>query len=242
QPALLSLAPSRAQAAPVPVVSFALAALGLSVAADPDAARGRAAPVRLPAQGGVHVRAGAALASLGDLPWEPALRRIRGRSSGEVLGSAARPFYRLSGEGEVCVAGAGNHHVALALDDDILYVREDRVLAFDGGVSWEAGRIPGEGLRMLQFRGRGRVVVELHGAPAAIRVSDVAPARVARGRLLGWVGRIVARRGHDQGPLPIECEGEGVILLEAPRRRRRSTRRPAARAAAGGGQAGRRQG
>ena len=67
----------------------------------------------------------------------------------------------------------------------------------DGGLQLVgAGRVPGDGLRMLQFRGRGQVVVQLAGAPAALRVSDQAPALVSRAHLLGWVGRVVAHELH----------------------------------------------
>ena len=175
------------------------------------------APVRLSVRDGAHVRADAAIASVGASRGERAVRRVRGRPSGEWLGSSLRPFFRLTGPGEVWVAGTSNRWAALTLDEDILYVREDRVLAFDGAVSWEAGRIPGDGLRMLQFRGRGLVVLQLGGLPAAVRISEDAPARVSRGALLGWVGRVVAHRLRREGPLPIVCEGEGVMLLEARR-------------------------
>jgi hypothetical protein len=206
---------------PVPVVSFVLAALGLAAEAGaPSAAAagaGSGAPVRLSTRDGAHVRADAALAGRGAAPWETAFRRVRGRRSGDPLGSRSRPFYRLNGAGEVWVAGAANHWIALALQDDILYVREERVLAFDGAVTWESGRVPGDGLRMLQFRGRGQVVLQLGGAPSAIRVSDEAPALVSRTRLLGWVGRVVAHKCRQEGPLQLSCEGDGVMLFETRR-------------------------
>lgn len=201
----------------VPMVSFVLSSLGLSPGNGIAAMVKAGAPVRLSARDGVHVRADAALASVGASSGERAVRRVRGRPSGEWLGSPLRPFFRLSGPGEVWVSGTTNRWAALTLDEDILYVREDRVLAFDGTVSWEAGRIPGDGLRMLQFRGRGQVVLQLGGLPAAVRISEEAPGRVARSALLGWVGRVVAHRPRREGPLQIVCEGEGVMLLEARR-------------------------
>ena len=153
----------------VPMVSFVLSSLGFSPG---NGARRRwckaGAPIRLSVRDGAHVRADAALASVGASEGERAVRRVRGRPSGEWLGSSLRPFFRLTGAGEVWVAGTSNRWAALTLDEDILYVREDRVLAFDGSVSWEAGRIPGDGLRMLQFRGRGQVVLQLGGLPAAV--------------------------------------------------------------------------
>jgi hypothetical protein len=200
----------------VPMVSFVLSSLGLNPGSGIAAVVKGGAPIRLSAADGAHVRSDAALASVGAAPGERAVRRVRGRPSGEWLGSPTRPFFRIDG-GEVWVTGTSNRWAALTLEEDILYVREDRVLAFDGAVSWEAGRIPGDGLRMLQFRGRGQVVLQLIGMPSAIRISEESPARVSRSALLGWVGRVVAHRPRREGPLQISCEGDGVMLLETRR-------------------------
>jgi uncharacterized protein (AIM24 family) len=143
---------------------------------------------------------------------------VRGRVSRAPLGRDQQRFYRLVGAGEVWVAGTPGQWVALSLDDDILYVREDRVLAFDDGISWEAGRVPGDGLQMLQFRGRGRVALQIDHDPTAIRISEHRPALVSRARLLGWVGRVVAHRDRSRsGPFQISCEGDGVMLLDGGR-------------------------
>ena len=203
----------------VPVVSFILSSLGLSPDGGVASLVKSGAPIRLSARDGddVHVRADAALAGTGDSADERAVRRVRGRPSNEWLGPALCPFFRLSGAREVWVAGTSHRWAAVTLENDIFYVREDRVLAFDGSVCWEAGRIPGDGMRLLQFRGRGQVVLQLAGMPAAIRVTPDVPARVSRSALFGWVGRIVAHRRRREGPLQISCEGEGVMLLETRR-------------------------
>jgi hypothetical protein len=203
----------------VPVVSFILSSLGLSPDGGVASLVKNGAPIRLSARAGddVHVRADAALAGTGDGMDQRAVRRVRGRPSNEWLGPPLRPFFRLSGARDVWVAGTTHRWAAVTLENDIFYVREDRVLAFDGSVCWEAGRIPGDGMRLLQFRGRGQVVLQLGGMPAAIRVTPDAPARVARNALFGWVGRIVAHRLRREGPLQISCEGEGVMLLETRR-------------------------
>jgi uncharacterized protein (AIM24 family) len=123
----------------------------------------------------------------------------------------------LVGPGAAWVAGVPGKWQAVSLEDDVLYVREDRVLAFDGGVSWEAGAIPGDGLRMLQFRGRGCVVLRLDTPPAAVKVTEDGPALVARDRLLGWVGRVVTHKHRGAGPSPFHftCQGEGVVLFDS---------------------------
>jgi Flp pilus assembly protein TadD/uncharacterized protein (AIM24 family) len=197
--------------AAVPLLGFVLARLGAGVS--PPAPCGEA--LRMGVEDEAFVRSGAALAAVG-VRFEPAFRRTQGRSNGEPLAPEGEPFFRLVGQGDVWVAGAPGAWQALALEDDILYVREDRVLAFDGGVSWEAGAVPGDGLRMLQFRGRGCVVLRLDAPPVAVKVTEDRPAYVARDRLLGWVGRLVPHKLRAGGPAPFDlsCQGEGVVLFD----------------------------
>jgi uncharacterized protein (AIM24 family)/Tfp pilus assembly protein PilF len=196
---------------PMPLLGFVLARLGLSPA--PSGPRG--AVLRLGVGDEAYVRAGAALAAVG-VRCEPAFRRMQGRRSSIPLDAGDAPFFRLVGPGEVWVAGLPGRWQAVSLEDDILYVREDRVLAFDGGVSWEAGAVPGDGLRMLQFRGHGCVVLRLDATPVALKVTEDRPALVAREHLLGWVGRLVTHKQRAQGTSPFElaCQGEGVVLFD----------------------------
>jgi uncharacterized protein (AIM24 family) len=195
----------------VPLLGFVLARLGLGVA--PRAPSGEA--LRLGVDDEAYVRAGVALAATG-VRFEPAFRRTQGRPSAEPLAPDGEPFYRLVGPGEVWVAGAPGAWQAVSLEDDVLYVREDRVLAFDGGVSWEAGAVPGDGLRMLQFRGRGCVVLRIDALPVAVKVTEDRPALVAREHLFGWVGRLVTHKQRAVGPSPFDltCQGEGVVLFD----------------------------
>src|SRR5262249_30294472 len=106
---------------------------------------------------------------------------------------------------------------------------EDRVLAFEGSLSWEHGQVPRGSLPMLQFRGRGLVALSLAGEPGAMRVTPERPVFVSEQRLLGWIGRVLVR---GQAPAPgggradaasaggaafqVACEGEGVVLLDLP--------------------------
>jgi len=189
------------------------------------------AAARLPVEDGAFVRADAALACAGRVRWEPAQRRVQGRPTSDALG-ADKPFYRVQGRGELFVAAPVGRLVLLRLEDDILYVREDAVVAFQGSVSWEYGHVPRAPLGMLQFRGRGLLALCVRGETGAIKVSPDRPVQVAARNLLGWVGRVVARGGslelegpsgpEDAGASPIlsiTCEGEGVVLFQMERER-----------------------
>jgi uncharacterized protein (AIM24 family) len=158
------------------------------------------------------------LAGAGALEWRPAFRRTQGRRTKEALGDREGRYFTLNGRGDVWVAGAPGRWLPVALVDDVLYVREDRVLAFDGAVSWEAGSVPGAG-PMLQFRGRGTVALALDVNPMAIKVTEERPTLLSAARLVGWVGRLVPHAGRPDAasPFQLSCQGEGVVLLEAQR-------------------------
>jgi uncharacterized protein (AIM24 family) len=194
---------------------------------DDVAAEGEAMPddvLKLRVEGEAHVRHDALLASVGDLRVDEAHRRRHGRVTEEGLGQPGRPFVRCTGVGEVwlTVPRRGRGLVALSLEQDVLYLREERVAAFDGDVVWESGQVPWDGMPLLQFRGSGRVVVDAAGGEVlALRVPEGETVTVSRPRLIGWVGRIVAQSvrpqpggGGGNDPLAhIACEGEGVLLL-----------------------------
>jgi tetratricopeptide (TPR) repeat protein/uncharacterized protein (AIM24 family) len=205
--------PQPREVEPVPLLSFVLARLGQ--APSPSIPAGA---LRLAIADEAHARADAILAGSGTLKWEPGVRRAQGRVSTEPMGGeGGAPFFRLTGGGEIWIAGATNRWLPLRLADDVLYVREDRVLAFEGSLTWEAGAVPNTGLRMLQFRGRGTVALELPTDAIAIKVTDEKPTLLSGARLYGWVGRLVPHGARMPGAAPFQlgCQGEGVVLLEA---------------------------
>jgi tetratricopeptide (TPR) repeat protein len=204
--------PQPREVEPVPLLSFVLARLGQ--APSPSIPAGA---LRLAIADEAHARADAILAGSGALKWEPGVRRAQGRVSTEPMGHGGAPFFRLTGGGEIWIAGATDRWLPLRLADDVLYVREDRVLAFEGSLTWEAGAVPNTGLRMLQFRGRGTVALELPTDAIAIKVTDEKPTLLSAARLYGWVGRLVPHgaRIPGQSPFQLGCQGEGVVLLEA---------------------------
>jgi uncharacterized protein (AIM24 family) len=207
------------EATPVPLLAFVLSRLGQAPApAIPTGA------LRLTIADEVHVRADGVLAGAGSLVWHPAFRRSQGRHTTERLGSDGARFFRLTGTGEVWIAGAPARWLPVSLTEDVLYVREDRVLAFDGTLSWETGTVPGADLRMLQFRGRGIVALALDEAPIAIKVTEDRPTLLTGARLVGWVGRLVPHGAPvagggdpDASPFQVACQGEGVVLLDTPK-------------------------
>lgn len=174
-----------------------------------------------------HVRNAEVLASGGRLLREPARRREQGRFTDAPLGVGAGAFCRCTGRGDLWLSASGARAqlTALLLEDDVLYVREDRVVAFDGDVVWESGAVAGEGLALVQFRGSGRVVLDFGGDDVlALRLTEDRPVNVNLARLVGWIGRVIVQGGagrvQGNGAFSITpssgscaCEGEGVLLL-----------------------------
>ena len=204
--------PQPREVEPIPLLSFVLSRLGQAPAPQPPTGA-----LRLTISDEAHARADAILAGAGELKWEPGFRRAQGRCSTERLGDEERPYFRLTGAGEIWIAGTPGRWLPLRLADDVLYVREDRVLAFEGSLTWEAGTVPNAGLRMLQFRGRGTVALDLRDASIALKVTDGKPTLLAGARLVGWVGRLVphGERLPGASPFQLACQGEGVVLLDA---------------------------
>jgi tetratricopeptide (TPR) repeat protein len=156
----------------------------------------------------------------GSLHFEPATRRVRGQQQAEKFAPLGRDMTVVSGQGYLVAAPGSGEFVAVALDDDILYLREDLVYAFEGTLRWENGNVPG--LRgqfgVVQFRGDGAVA--LHSSKPLLRskLSAATPSTIPVATLAGWIGRVVPRAVATVEGEPIvmiECSGEGVILIEA---------------------------
>ena len=159
----------------------------------------------------------------GALAFEPATRRIRGQQTTEPFAPLGREVMVVTGQGYFVVDPGDGYFTAVALDDDILYLREDLVYAFEGTLRWGNGNVPGMRgqFAVVQFRGDGAVA--LHGRPLMrIKLSASAPCTVPVAMLAGWIGRVVPRAVNVADGRPVtmvECSGEGVILLEPPQRR-----------------------
>ena len=171
--------------------------------------------------GKLPTRTFGAIASSGQLTFEPLTRRVRGQPTDEPFGDGADAMFFAIGHGLVVVAPRGARFTALALADDIVYVRESSLFAFEESLHWENGRVPGGGpdsMRVVQFRGTGRaggargaggLLAQDRARAADVRRGDDAArldrarraARAARaGRRADAVHRMLGRRrAHSRG-------------------------------------------
>jgi uncharacterized protein (AIM24 family) len=182
--------------------------------------------------GRLPTRTFGAIASTGTLTFEPLFRRVRAQATEEPFGEGAEAMFVAVGKGLMVVSPRGGRFTALSLADDILYLREGCVYAFEDTLHWENGRVPGskprtdetapatdDTARVTQFRGQGRVVMRTLRETYTLKIEPDSSLYVDGGALAGWIGRVVPRQLQGEGgePTPyVECSGEGVLILEEP--------------------------
>lgn len=158
------------------------------------------------------------MVSSGELGFEPATRRIRGKQMEEVFGAGDAQLFAVTGEGYLVASACGEIFSVVRLDGDVLYVREEYIFAFDPNLRWENGRVPGSDLLVAQFRGAGCVAIRTPNDLLSVKLSAENVVYVESEVLAGWVGRVVPRvvkpaaGGKASSPF-VECSGEGVVLL-----------------------------
>lgn len=158
----------------------------------------------------------------GALTYEPALRRARGQSRGEPFATGGRPMFQVTGKGHLIAAPLGGQFTAVSLDDDILYLREDLLFAFEPLLRWENGHVPGSRatIPMVQFRGTGAIAFRTVRPLLTVKLAADKVLYVDAAALAGWIGRVLPRAvTADAGgaaELFVECSGEGVVLVEEP--------------------------
>jgi hypothetical protein len=170
----------------------------------------------------VHTRLVGVHATGGDLAFEPALRRSRGHQTDERFDYGGPPLHVVTGHGYLIAVPGKRPFTAVTLDDDILYLREDLVFAFDSTLRWENGHVPGlrGRLPVVQFRGDGSLVLRSEQPLTRVKLPPSGVVYVDASRLAGWIGRVIPRavvppNGAPMGEICVECTGEGVVLLDA---------------------------
>jgi Tfp pilus assembly protein PilF len=163
---------------------------------------------------GVHITGG-------DLQYDLAMRRSRGHATEERFDYGGTPLHTVSGHGYLIAVPGKLVFSAVTLDDDILYLREDLVFAFENTLRWESGNVPGlrGKLPVVQFRGDGALAVRLERPLVRVKLPASGVVFVDAERLAGWIGRVIPRAvvppaGGPMGAMCVECTGEGIVLIE----------------------------
>jgi hypothetical protein len=131
-------------------------------------------------------------------------RRSKDADTTEVLGGIGSPFVRVAGDAQIVLGPRPSHRLAvIALDDELAFVREEALLAFELRLAYENGRLaldpPGEGPRsseavhVAQLRGRGAIVMEVGSELASLPCTAGTPLLVRREWIVAWLGRLLPR-------------------------------------------------
>jgi hypothetical protein len=163
---------------------------------------------------GVHITGG-------DLGYELAMRRSRGHNTEEPFDFGGSQLHAVTGRGYLIAVPGDHAFSAVSLDDDILYLREDLVFAFQASLRWENGNVPGlrGKLPVVQFRGDGSLALRLVRPLVRVKLPAQGMVFVDADRLAGWIGRVIPRAvvppaGGPLGTMCVECTGEGIVLVE----------------------------
>lgn len=163
---------------------------------------------------GVHITGG-------DLGYELAMRRSRGHNTEDPFDYGGSQVHAVTGHGYLIAVPGKYSFSAVSLDDDILYLREDLVFAFEASLRWENGNIPGlrGKLPVVQFRGDGALALRVVRPLVRVKLPAQGVVFVDADRLAGWIGRVIPRAvvppaGGPLGTMCIECTGEGIVLVE----------------------------
>ena len=165
---------------------------------------------------GVHVTGG-------ELAFEHAMRRSRGHATDEPFDYGGTPLFAATGVGYLIAVPVDDERTfaAVMLDDDIFYLREDLVFAFESRLRWENGNVPGlrGKLPVVQFRGDGAVALRLAKPLVRVKLAPNGVVFVDASRLGGWIGRVIPRAvvppvGSPLGEICVECSGEGIVLID----------------------------
>ncbi len=169
----------------------------------------------LSVEGELLSRLSGMVAVVGTVEVQPERRRFRGRPSEEPFGEGGEQMQRLTGQGVVYLEPSGAAFQAIDLDDEGVYLREERIFAFEEDVAFENGKLTGENVSvpLVHLKGHGRVLLKLDGPLKAIAVPPGSPLKVPLARLVGWYGHVSPRVIGFVGRPALELTGDGYALL-----------------------------
>jgi uncharacterized protein (AIM24 family) len=177
--------------------------------------------------GSTYSRVKGMIAAEGNLEFEPVRKSFKGKSSDKNLGGEDDPLMKIIGDGKILLSPEDKKLKILTIKpEEILYLKESSILAFQSGISWENGKISldeTENLELVQFKGEGDVAIIFLKHPVIHTISEHSPFKVSTGAIIGWQGKIIPRIVHisptkensSESSIPfIEFTGNGRVIIE----------------------------
>ncbi|HWA75100.1 MAG TPA: tetratricopeptide repeat protein [Polyangiaceae bacterium] len=155
----------------------------------------------------------------------PLKRRVRGRETDEGFAGTGSSWVMLEGRGLLVLEpGRERELMLLRLAGEFVYLREARLVGFEGLVRYENGRLPAADpgpVPMVQLAGEGVVVFEARAALAALTVNSERALTVRAASVLGWTGRLLGQavtpeQAPHLGSGFVTFSGDGAVLVDDP--------------------------
>ncbi len=144
--------------------------------------------------GRVWAKLGSMIGYVGDVKFEREglLEGGLGKMFKKAVTGEANPLMKAEGAGRVYFADSGKKVRVLYLQDEMLYVNGNNVLAFQDSIGWDikmmrriAGMAAG-GLFNLQLRGTGAVAITTHFDPITLAVTPQVPVFTDPNATIAW--------------------------------------------------------
>lgn len=152
-------------------------------------------------------------------------RRMRGRELDEEFGGTAGGWSLIEGKGSLLIEPSSERELTLlGLAGEFVYLREARLVGFDGSLRHENGRLPAADpgpVPMVQLAGNGVLVFEARRSLRALSVSAERGVTVRAASVLGWTGRLLGHALATDQSLPLGAgfvvfSGDGAVLVDDP--------------------------
>jgi len=115
-----------------------------------------------------------------------------GKMFKKAMTGEANPMMKADGQGRVYFADSGKKVRILTLQDEMLFVNGNNILAFDDSIEWDikmmkrmAGMAAG-GLFNMQIQGTGRIAITTHFDPITLAVTPDQPIFTDPNATIAW--------------------------------------------------------
>jgi len=170
----------------------------------------------------VYIRDKGIIALSEGLSMEQAYKRYRGKDTKSIFAEKKDdPVVLIYGKGMLLFKTEFNNINELILKNEVMFLNDERLLAFHGDLEWENGRVevrPDKSVNVTQMRGTASIFVGLHNILHSIEVNTDRYISVRMDTLIGWQGKLIPRQTalkHYNNIDYMAFYGEGVVFIDA---------------------------
>ncbi len=183
--------------------------------------------------GQVWAKAGSMVAYSGQIKFEREglLEHGWGKTFKKALTGEGTSLMKAKGQGKMYLADQGKKVIILDLQDDIIFVNGNDLLAFEPSIQWDikqmkrvAGMVAG-GLFNVRCEGTGMIAITSHYEPLTLRVTPGRPVITDPNATIAWSGQLqpefqtditlktLLGRGSGES-IQMRFEGEGFVVVQ----------------------------